>query len=58
MIVFSHFFGLRGVLFAGPFADGLAFILASTFLVKEVKNLKAGNVKQKEKNTDRRTWKC
>ena len=48
MIIFSHFFGLRGVLFAGPFADGLAFILASTFLVKEVKNLKAGNVKQKE----------
>ena len=48
MIMFSHFFGLRGVLFAGPFADGLAFILASTFLVKEVKNLKAGNVKQKE----------
>ena len=47
MIIFSHFFGLRGVLFAGPFADGLAFILASTFLVKEVKNLKAGNVKQK-----------
>ena len=48
MIIFSHFLGLKGVLFAGPFADGLAFILASTFLVKEVKNLKAGNVEQKE----------
>ena len=48
MITFSHFFGLKGVLFAGPFADGLAFILASILLVKEVKNLKAGNVEQKE----------
>ncbi len=48
MIIFSHFFGLKGVLFAGPFADGLAFILASILLVKEVKNLKAGNVEQKE----------
>ena len=48
MIIFSHFFGLKGVLFAGPFADGLAFVLASIFLVKEIKNLKSGNVKVKE----------
>ena len=48
MIIFSHFFGLKGVLFAGPFADGLAFGLASIFLVKEIKNLKSGNVKVKE----------
>lgn len=40
MIVLSHFFGIHGFLFAGPFADGLAFIIASILLVLEVRNLK------------------
>ena len=45
MIILSHFFGIMGVLAAGPVADALAFILAAFFLIKEIKNLKNGNVK-------------
>ena len=52
MIIFSNMFGLNGVLYAGPFADGLAFILSTTLLVIEVKHLrfeiKNGGVLQKE----------
>ena len=33
-------FGIMGVLSAGPVADGLAFLLAAIFLIKEVKGLK------------------
>ena len=43
MIILSHIFGITGVLFAGPVADGLAFILATIFLIKEIRNLKNGN---------------
>lgn len=44
MLVLSHFFGIHGFLFAGPFADGLAFLIASILLIFEVKHLKmAGN---------------
>ena len=45
MIILSHFFGIIGVLAAGPVADALAFILAAFFLIKEIRNLKNGNVK-------------
>lgn len=38
-------FGLMGVLYAGPVADGLAFVLAVILLTIEVKNLKRGTVK-------------
>ena len=40
MMILSHMFGIMGVLSAGPVADGLAFILAAIFLIKEVKGLK------------------
>lgn len=39
MIVFGNIFGLKGVLYAGPFADGLAFALATILLIYQVKNL-------------------
>lgn len=39
MIIFGQLFGLSGILFAGPFADFLAFLLSSVFLIKEVKSL-------------------
>ena len=42
MIVLSYFFGIHGFLFAGPFADGLAFIIASILLMLEVKKLRKG----------------
>lgn len=45
MIIFSSMFGIKGVLFAGPFADLLAFIIASTLLIIEVKHLKQTNIK-------------
>ena len=39
MIVFSNIFGIMGILYAGPVADGLAFVLASSFLIFEIKGL-------------------
>lgn len=38
MIILGGIFGLKGVLYAGPFADGLAFAIAVTLLVFEVKS--------------------
>lgn len=40
MVVLGKIFGIHGILYAGPFADGLAFIIASVFLIIEVKKLK------------------
>lgn len=48
MIILSHIFGIMGVLYAGPVADGLAFIIAAILLLKEYKNLKAINPNTKE----------
>lgn len=39
MIILGHSFGIMGVLYAGPVADGLAFALAIVLLVKEVRYL-------------------
>ena len=39
MIAFGAMFGLKGVLYSGPFADGLAFVLAGILLIYEVKHL-------------------
>ncbi len=38
MILCSSIFGLVGVLYAGPFADGLAFIISSLLLTYEVRH--------------------
>lgn len=43
MIILGNAFGLMGVLYSGPVADGVAFLLSSTFLIFEIKNLKAGS---------------
>ena len=40
MVLFGHLFGIHGILFAGPFADGLAFVIATILLVLQIKNLK------------------
>ncbi len=37
-------FGIDGILYAGPFADGFAFIIASTLLIIELKHLKNENI--------------
>ena len=38
MFFLSSIFGLVGVLYGGPFADGLAFIISSTLLILEIKH--------------------
>ena len=45
IIILGNTFGIIGVLYAGPVADGIAFILATALLILEVKNLKAVNNK-------------
>ena len=49
MVVLGYLFGIHGILFAGPFADGLAFIIASTLLIIEVKKLKKAEKIKREK---------
>ena len=44
MVTFGHLFGIHGVLYAGPFADGLAFIIASILLAHQVKKLNKAKV--------------
>ena len=44
MLILSSIFGVNGVLYAGPVADGLAFILAVTLLIIEMKHLSAGKI--------------
>ena len=39
MIILGKYFGLIGVLYGGPVADGISFLLASTFLILEIKNM-------------------
>ena len=43
MFILSSIFGVMGVLYAGPVADGIAFILAAILLIIGVKNLKKTN---------------
>ena len=46
MIILGKLFGINGVLEAGPVADGVAFLLAAIFLIKEFRKLK-GNEETK-----------
>ncbi len=39
MFILGHFFGLMGVLYAGPVADGLSFLLAILFLTLEMRKM-------------------
>lgn len=48
-IILSKMFGLMGVLYAGPVADGLAFLVSATLLLLERKSL---NKKSKEVSND------
>lgn len=45
MIIFGSLFGIKGILFAGPFADGIAFLLAVVLLTFELKNLGKSTLK-------------
>ena len=50
MIILSQLFGIIGVLSAGPVADGLAFILAVSLLLRESKKLKNNNIETNKIN--------
>lgn len=50
MVIFSSLFGINGVLYAGPFADGLAFTIASILLILEIKNLGKARIKSQAIN--------
>ena len=39
MIILGHFFGIHGLLYSGPLADGVAFLIALSFLIIEFKKL-------------------
>ena len=39
MFILSEIWGIRGFLFAGPVADGLAFVISATLIILEVKKL-------------------
>ena len=43
MIILSSIFGIMGVLYSGPVADGLAFVIAGILLILEVKHLTQTN---------------
>ena len=38
MFTFGKLLGIKGVLYAGPFADGLAFLISASLLVVEIKH--------------------
>lgn len=60
MFILSNIFGLMGILYAGPVADGIAFLLSVTFLIIEIRKLKKIDVDNKtivdttEKNNEKR----
>ena len=39
MVIFGKLFGVMGILYAGPFADGLAFVISTLVLVLEIKSI-------------------
>lgn len=41
MLVLPHFLGVEGVLWAGPVADAIAFVIALVLAVREMKHLRA-----------------
>ena len=39
MVILSNMFGIMGILYAGPVADGLAFVISGILLLLEIKHL-------------------
>lgn len=54
LIILGKVFGIGGILYAGPLADGLAFILAVVFLALEIRSLNKNKIQETvvEENTD------
>ena len=51
MIILCKIMGLKGVLWAGPTADGLAFLLALAFVIAEMKKINAAAAVPKEERS-------
>ncbi len=47
MVILGNIFGLNGVLFSGPVADGLAFVIAVVLLVFELRSHSESKVEEK-----------
>ncbi len=45
LVTLGEMFGIMGILYAGPVADGLAFVIAGILLILELKHLQKGNLK-------------
>ena len=45
IIILGSIFGVMGILYAGPLADGIAFIIATTLVFKEVKSMGTKKIK-------------
>lgn len=45
LVMLGNMFGIMGILYSGPVADGLAFIVAAILLVLQIKHLKEKNNK-------------
>ena len=55
MLILGSIFGIIGVLYAGPFADGLAFIISGILIIVEMKHLGKGKVKSEALGDDTST---
>ncbi len=55
MLILSNIFGLMGVLYAGPVADGIAFVLSGIFLVVEIKHFKQTEPKEEKREESNTT---
>lgn len=40
MIILGYFFGVNGILYSAPVADGISFVFAVTLLVIEIRQMK------------------
>lgn len=45
LVILGQMFGIMGILYSGPVADGLAFMVAGTLLILEVRHLKQASTK-------------
>ena len=55
MVLLGNLFGLQGVLYSGPVADGLAFVIAGILLIVEIKNLGKKKIKSEALKDDTST---
>jgi putative MATE family efflux protein len=50
-IILGKLLGVEGILYAAPVADGLAFIIATTLILREIKHLNNSDIVKSETNT-------